>query len=64
MNRIRNITKLVIALTWMFSASAWAVGGYVFDAAGDVSVAAGEADAQPAKKNDADGMSGALLYTR
>lgn len=62
MNWIRNITKLVITLAWMFSVSAWAAGGYVFDAAGDVSVAAGEADAQPARKNDAI-ASGTIINT-
>ncbi len=49
-------------MTWMVSASAWAAGGYVFDAVGDVSVIVGKAEAQPAKKNDAI-VSGAVVNT-
>ncbi|HUW26107.1 MAG TPA: FecR family protein [Gallionella sp.] len=62
MNWIRNMAKLALVLTWVFSASAWAAGGYVFDAAGDVSVVVGKADAQPATKNDAI-ASGTLINT-
>lgn len=56
------MAKLAVVLTWILSASAWAAGGYVFDAAGDVSVVVGGADAQLAKKNAAI-ASGTLINT-
>jgi hypothetical protein len=62
MSWIRNLVTLAVAMTWMFSASAWAAGGYVLDAVGDVSVAVGKAEAQPAKKNDAI-VAGAVVHT-
>lgn len=62
MSWIRNLVRLAVAMAWMVSASAWAAGGYVSDAAGDVSVAVGKAEAQPAKKNDAI-VSGAVINT-
>lgn len=62
MSWIRNMAKLVLVLTWMLSASAWAAGGYVIDATGDVFIVIGEADAQRAKKDDAI-TSGTIINT-
>lgn len=53
MSWIHNLVRLAVAMTWIFSASAWAAGGVVSDAVGDVSVVVGKAEAQRARKNDA-----------
>lgn len=44
-----------IVLAWMATASAgaWAAGGYLYDAAGSVTVAIGKGDPRPAVKNNA-----------
>ena len=51
---MQNLARTV-ALVWMASVpvSAWAAGGYVYDAAGSVSVAIGKNAPRPAVKNDA-----------
>lgn len=48
----RSAIKAAIALTLMISASVWAAGGYVYDAAGEVSAAIGKNAAQRIAKND------------
>lgn len=47
----RSAVKAAIALTWMVSASAGASVGYVYEAVGEVSIAAGKTPALPAAKN-------------
>lgn len=52
MNWIRDIAKVVVALTWMVSASAWADEGYIYDAVGEVFVSVGKGAAHRAVRND------------
>lgn len=49
----QEITKIIV-LAWMVTApvSAWAAGGYVYDAVGSVSVAIGKNPPHPVVKND------------
>lgn len=44
--------KVVVALAWVFSAPAWAAGGFVYDAVGDVSVGIGKNATHSVAKND------------
>lgn len=48
---MRSAVITLLALVWMVPA--WAAGGWVYDASGDVSVAVGKQPAHPAAKNEA-----------
>ena len=48
----RRAVRALIALAWIVTTSAWAAGGYVYDAAGEVSISVGKSAAHVAVKND------------
>jgi hypothetical protein len=54
MNCIRDLAKVVVWLAWMVSVpvSAWASSGYIYDAAGSVTIAAGKSAPRAAVVND------------
>ena len=52
MNRVRKTIKVVFALLVFTATQAWAAGGYIFDASGDVSLSVLDGTAKPANKND------------
>ena len=54
MNCNRDMAKLVVGLVWMVSVpvSAWASSGYIYDAAGSVTIAAGKDVPRAAVVND------------
>ena len=48
---MRGTIKAAIMLVWVYSASAWAAGGYVHEAVGEVLVAVGKNPSRPVVKN-------------
>ena len=50
---IRWTTVVAVIFAWVISASAWAAGGYVHDAVGEVLIASGKGATHPAVKNSA-----------
>ncbi|MGB8077733.1 MAG: FecR domain-containing protein [Gallionella sp.] len=50
---MRKIIRIALACACLFSLQVWAADGYVFDAAGKVSIAVGKNAPHPAAKNDA-----------
>jgi hypothetical protein len=54
MNSIRDLARVVVGLVWLVSVpvSAWASSGYIYDAAGSVTIAAGKNAPRAAVVND------------
>lgn len=52
MNWMRKVVMLGVALSWLAGVPAWAADGYIFDAAGEVSMAMDKSVAQRVAKND------------
>ena len=52
MNCIRDWVKVVVWLAWLVPVSAWASSGYIYDAAGSVTIAAGRNVPRAAVVND------------
>lgn len=54
MNCVRDLAKVVVGLGWLVSVpvSAWASGGYLYDTAGSVTIAAGKNAPRAAVVND------------
>lgn len=50
---IRRFVRTLMVLAWIVTTSAWAAGGYVYDAVGDVSIGVGKNATHTAVKNDA-----------